>query len=223
VTNEMTARQRERDRMVEMQIAARGVRDPRVLDAMRQVPREAFVPEELAARAYDDTPLPIPGGQTISQPYIVALMAEAATILPDDRVLDVGTGSGYAAAVLSLLAEDVYSIERDPGLAAAARERLARLGCINVTVRHGDGSRGWPEAAPFDAILAAAATPVVPPDLCRQLAIGGRLVIPVGDGSHGQRLLRIVRTGDTDYEEEDLGRVAFVPLVAGETAPPPAS
>ena len=219
MTDGTNRRRRERDRMVEHQIAARGVRDPRVLDAMRQVPRETFVPEELAAQAYEDSPLPIPGGQTISQPYIVALMAEAAAILPDDRVLDVGTGSGYAAAVLSLLAEDVYSIERDPGLAAAARERLARLGCINVTVRHGDGGRGWPEAAPFDAILAAAATPVVPPELCRQLATGGRLVIPVGDASGEQRLLRIVRTGDTDYEEEDLGPVTFVPLVAG-TLPP---
>jgi protein-L-isoaspartate(D-aspartate) O-methyltransferase len=218
----MTDRQYERDRMVERQIVARGVQDPRVLDAMRRVPREAFVPEEFAAQAYDDSPLPIPGGQTISQPYIVALMAEAAGILPDDRVLDVGTGSGYAAAVLSLLAEDVYSIERDPDLAAVARERLARLGCINVVVRHGDGSHGWPEAAPFDAILAAAAARVVPRDLCRQLTIGGRLVIPVGDDAHAQRLLRIVRTGETDYEEEDLGRVAFVPLVAG-TPPPPAS
>jgi protein-L-isoaspartate(D-aspartate) O-methyltransferase len=205
--------------MVEHQIAARGVRDPRVLDAMRQVPREAFVPDDLAAQAYDDSPLPIPGGQTISQPYIVALMAEAAAILPDDRVLDVGTGSGYAAAVLSLLAEDVYSIERDPDLAATARERLARLSCINVTVRHGDGGHGWPEAAPFDAILAAAATPAVPPELCRQLATGGRLVSPVGDASREQRLLRIVRTGDTDYEEEDLGPVTFVPLVAGALPP----
>jgi protein-L-isoaspartate(D-aspartate) O-methyltransferase len=219
VTDGTAQRRRERNRMVEAQIAARGVRDPRVLDAMRQVPREMFVPDDLAAQAYEDSPLPIPGGQTISQPYIVALMAEAAGILPDDRVLDVGTGSGYAAAVLSLLAEDVYSIERDPDLAATARERLARLGCINVTVRHGDGGRGWPEAASFDAILAAAATPVVPPELCRQLAIGGRLVIPVGDASREQRLLRIVRTGDTDYEEEDLGPVAFVPLVAG-TLPP---
>ena len=183
--------------MVERQIAARGIRDERVLSAMREVPREAFVPENLREFAHDDTPLPISEGQTISQPYIVALMAEAAGIGPLDRVLDVGTGSGYAAAVLSRLAERVYSIERHASLAEAARQRLEALGYTNVEVRVGDGSRGWPEAAPFDAILVAAGAPDVPDALKRQLAIGGRLVIPVGGEERSQRLLRLRRTART--------------------------
>src|SRR4051794_1685623 len=200
-------------RMVERQIAARGIRDERVLAAMREVPREAFVPENLREFAHDDTPLPISEGQTISQPYIVALMADAAGIGPLDRVLDVGTGPGHAAAGLSRLAERVYSIERHASLAEAARQRLEALGYTNVEVRVGDGSRGWPEAAPFDAILVAAGAPDVPDALKSQLAIGGRLVIPVGGQERSQRLLRLRRTAESEFEEDSLGDVAFVPLV----------
>jgi protein-L-isoaspartate(D-aspartate) O-methyltransferase len=204
-----------RARMVDQQIARRGVRDPRVLAAMRTVPREAFVPEASVGFAYDDGPLPIGQGQTISQPYIVALMAEAAELAPGDRVLEVGTGSGYAAAVLARLAERVYSIERQPALAEAARERLAQSGFANVELRIGDGSRGWPEAAPFDAILVAAASPSVPDSLRRQLAPGGRLIVPVGTGGRAQRLLRIRRRAE-GFAEEELLAVHFVPLIGAE-------
>jgi protein-L-isoaspartate(D-aspartate) O-methyltransferase len=177
--------------MVEGQLAARGIRDARVLAAMARVPRHDFVPEGLAEFAYDDTPLPIESGQTISQPYIVALMIEAAAVGPDDRVLDVGTGSGYAAAALSLLAREVWSIERQAVLCETAAARLARLGYDNVHVRCGDGTRGWPEAAPFDAILVAAGGPSVPETLKRQLAVGGRLVVPVGREKTWQRLVKV--------------------------------
>src|SRR3954471_2541487 len=216
-------------RMVEGQIAARGIRDERVLSAMREVPREAFVPENLREFAHDDTPLPISEGQTISQPYIVALMADAAGIGTLDRVLDVGTGSGYAAAVLSRLAERVYSIERHASLAEAARLRLGGLGYTKVGDRGGAGSRGWTEAAPFDAILVAAGAPDVPDALKGQLAIGGRLVIPVGGEERSQRLLRLRRIAENEFEEDSLGDVAFVPLVGeqgwhgqGNPAPAPA-
>jgi protein-L-isoaspartate(D-aspartate) O-methyltransferase len=202
-----------RERMVERQIAARGVRDARVLEAMRRVPREEFVDESLRERAYDDTPLPIGQGQTISQPYIVALMVEAAEVRPGDNVLEIGAGSGYAAAVLGAIAGRVHTIERHPSLALHARERLARLGYANVEVRAGDGSGGWPEAAPFDAILAAAGGPAVPDVLLRQLAIGGRLVMPVGDRLQSQQLVKVVRTGEHAFEYTDLGGVRFVPLV----------
>ena len=212
VTNDFP---RERERMVDRQIAARGVRDPRVLEAMRQVPREAFVPEELAEFA-EDAPLPIGKGQTISQPYIVALTAELAQAAPDDRVLDGGTGSGYAAAVLSRMAAQVFTIERHPELAETARERLARLGYDNVEVRCGDGTLGWPEEAPFDVIVVAAGSPKVPRALRDQLAIGGRLVIPVSVEGFGQRLLRLRRTGEDTFDEEEFGEVAFVPLVGAE-------
>jgi protein-L-isoaspartate(D-aspartate) O-methyltransferase len=207
-----------RDRMVETQLVARGIRDPRVLDAMRRVPREAFVERRQAAFAYDDGPLPIGLGQTISQPYVVALMAEAADLKPDDRVLDVGTGCGYAAAVLAEIAGEVYSIERHPELASSARDRLRRLGCP-VQVREGDGSLGWPEAAPFDAILVAAAGPRPPESLKRQLAMGGRLVMPVGQGDWGQSLLKLTRTDEGAFREDDLGSVSFVPLIGDEGYP----
>jgi protein-L-isoaspartate(D-aspartate) O-methyltransferase len=205
-----------RERMVERQIASRGIRDPRVLDAMRVVPREAFVapgPEDLA---YEDRPLPIGEGQTISQPYIVALMIEAAALRPGSRVLEVGAGSGYAAAVMSRIADEVYAIERHPSLADAAARRLQRLGYDNVEVRVGDGSRGWPEAAPFDAILVAAGSPDVPKALKAQLAVGGRMIVPVGARAHYQTLRRITRRDADRYEEEDLGAVAFVPLIGAE-------
>jgi len=201
-----------RDFMVDSQIAARGVCDTEVLDAMRIVPRERFVPEELREFAYEDTPLPIEAGQTISQPYIVAHMIEAAAIGRDDRVLEIGAGSGYAAAVISRIAGQVYAIERHPQLAALARERMSALGYDNVEIRTGDGTQGWPDVAPFDAILVAAGGPAVPRPLCRQLAIGGRLVIPVGDAD-AQRLMRVTRRSADNFEEEDLGDVRFVPLI----------
>lgn len=209
-------RSRERARMVETQLAARGVRNRRVLDAMRAVPREAFVPEELAEFAYDDGPLPIGEDQTISQPYIVALMAELADPGPKDTILDVGTGSGYAAAVLSRIAAHVYTIERHAELAETARARLARLGYDNVEVRCGDGTLGWPEAAPFDAIIVAASGPEVPRSLRDQLEVGGRLVIPMAVRGRGQQLLLVRRTAADAFEEEDCGGVAFVPLIGAQ-------
>ena len=202
-----------RERMVERQLAARGVDDPFVLDAMREVPREAFVPEGLQEFAYADTPLPIDAGQTISQPYIVAYMIEAAELRPGDRALEVGAGSGYAAAVMSRIAQRVYAIERHARLAEAAAARLQRLGYDNVEVVAGDGSRGWPEAAPFDVILVAAGGPAIPQALKDQLEIGGRLVIPVGDDVLDQRLVKVTRASATHFEEDDLGPVMFVPLI----------
>jgi protein-L-isoaspartate(D-aspartate) O-methyltransferase len=212
-----------RTHMVRSHIAARGVRDPAVLEAMRTVPREAFLPPELEEFAYADAPLPIERGQTISQPYIVALMAAAARIRPGDRVLEVGTGSGYAAAVLGRIAHDVYTIERHEELASMAAERLARLGFRNVSVLHADGTLGWPEHAPYDAIVVAAGGPEVPPALLDQLAPGGRLVIPVGEGRGLQRLLRVTRGADGRVHEEELGDVRFVPLIGaqGWTGEPP--
>ncbi|HEX6978197.1 MAG TPA: protein-L-isoaspartate(D-aspartate) O-methyltransferase [Alphaproteobacteria bacterium] len=206
--------------MVTRQLAGRGIIEPRVLSAMRRVPRELFVPDRLREFAYDDTPLPIGEGQTISQPYIVALMLEAAMISPGDRVLEIGTGLGYAAAAASHLAAAVYTVERIKTLADSARARLAAAGVDNVHVMHGDGTRGWPEFAPFDAIIVAAASPEVPRSLRDQLRVGGRLIIPTGEGPHLQRLKRITRRGTHDYEEEDLGSVAFVPLVGTEGWPP---
>lgn len=204
---------RDRDRMVDRQIAARGVSDDRVLDAMRQVPREAFVPDELKEFAYEDTPLPIQAGQTISQPYIVGLMIGAAELRPGDRVLEIGAGSGYAAAVMSRLVTGVWAIERHAELTELARRRFERLGYDNIELRTGDGTRGWPEEAPFDAIIAAAGGPGIPQALREQLAIGGRLLMPVGDTPRLQKLVKLTRTGETTYEEEDLGEVMFVPMI----------
>jgi protein-L-isoaspartate(D-aspartate) O-methyltransferase len=202
-----------RERMIERQIAERGVRDTRVLDAMRAVPREEFVEPGSAELAYEDHPLPIGEGQTISQPYIVALMIEAAELRRGDCVLEVGAGSGYAAAVMSRIAEKVYAIERHATLAQPAQQRLQKLGFENVELRVGDGSRGWPEAAPFDAILVAAGGPQVPEVLKEQLTIGGRLVMPVGQQEFRQSLRKVKRISATEYQEEDLGEVAFVPLI----------
>ena len=199
--------------MVARQIVARGISDPRLLDAMRSVPRELFVPDHLAVAAYDDRALPIEEGQTISQPYIVALMIEAAAIGPDDRVLEVGAGSGYAAAVLGRVAAQVFTIERHPALAALARARLEALGADNVTVITGDGTEGLPQEAPFDAILAAASGAKVPAPLKRQLAIGGRLVMPVGATRFMQHLVKLTRRGEDEYAEQNLGAVRFVPLI----------
>ena len=203
-----------RRNMIERQLVARGITDPTVLAAMARVPREAFIPPELANSAYEDSPLPIAEGQTISQPYIVALMAEAACIRQPSRVLEVGTGSGYAAAVLAELARAVVTIERHAKLASAARATLKRLGYSNVVVIEGDGSRGVPEQAPFDAILVAAGAPSPPESLKRQLAEGGRLVIPISVNTH-QDLRAITRSGDS-FREEDLGPVRFVPLLGKE-------
>lgn len=205
-----------RNRMVDRHIAGRGIRDHAVLDAMRTVPREAFVDHGMEDFAYDDSPLPIGGQQTISQPYIVALMIEAAELGPGDRVLEVGAGSGYAAAVMGRIASQVVAIERIAALAAEAQRRFDALGYDNIELHVGDGSRGWPDAAPFDAILVAASAPEPPPALRRQLAIGGRLVLPVGAGGFGQRLRKIVRTGDDDYAQQDLGGVSFVPLIGAQ-------
>jgi len=202
--------------MVQRQIAGRGVRDRRVLDALLAVPREAFLPERLHEFAYDDTALPIEEQQTISQPYIVALMAEALEIGPDDRVLEVGAGSGYAAAVLSRIAREVYAIERHRALAELARERMQRLGYTNVHIVHGDGTLGWTEHAPYDAIAVAAGGPDVPPALRSQLASGGRLVIPIGTDPRLQELVRLRRTGPDEFKRESLGAVRFVPLVGAQ-------
>lgn len=202
----------ERERMVTFQVARRGVSDKRVLDAMRQVPREAFVAAGMEEFAYEDSALPIAAGQTISQPYIVARMIEAAQISPGDCVLDVGTGSGYAAAVLSRLAGKVFSIERHRKLADDARRALEKLK-YDVEVRHGDGTLGWADAAPFDAILVAAGGPEIPEALRRQLKIGGRLIIPVGEPGGIQELVKVVRDGEDRFHEEDLGPVTFVPLI----------
>jgi len=201
--------------MVEHQIRDRGVRDPRVLAAMMAVRREAFLPPELAEMAYDDRPLPIDAGQTISQPYIVAVMTEALELEPGDRVLEIGTGSGYAAAVLAEIAKDVFTIERHPILADTARDRLADLGYANVRVACGDGTLGWSEHAPFDAIVVTASGPEVPRALRDQLAIGGRLVMPVAAG-RAQELVRVTRVGRTEYRREELGAVQFVPLIGAQ-------
>lgn len=202
-----------REMMVEQQIRERGIDSTLVLDAMRRVAREAFVPEDLRQLAYNDSPLPIAAGQTISQPFIVAMMVDALALKGGERVLDVGTGSGYAAAVLACIADKVYSIERIDELAIQAQKALQAEGFTNVEVRVGDGSLGWPEAAPFDAINVAAGAPVVPEELRQQLAIGGRLVLPVGNQQTGQQLLRVTRIAEDEFETESLAAVRFVPLI----------
>jgi len=215
-----TDRSEERDDMVQRQIAARGVRDDRVLGAMRSVPREHFVAERAVEFAYADSALAIGEDQTISQPYIVALMVEALGIEPQDRVLEVGAGSGYAAAVLSHLAARVFAVERHEPLVEDARRALDRVGIQNVTLRHGDGTRGWPDEAPFDAILVSAGGVEVPDALVEQLAPGGTLVIPVGAADQVQHLKRIQKDASTgEIRSTDLGAVRFVPLI-GSVAPP---
>ncbi len=200
-----------RRRMVERQLKARDVRDERVLEAMSDVPRHRFVPPEYQTSAYADGPLPIGEGQTISQPYIVGYMSQLLELTPEDRVLEIGTGSGYQAAVLGHLADEVYTVERVPGLAARARETLEELGFENVHVVQRDGSGGLPEQAPYDAIIVTAAAPEAPQPLKAQLADGGRLVVPVGSRG-GQVLERWIRRGE-DVRRERLAPVAFVPLL----------
>ena len=200
--------------MVKRQLARRGIANPAVLDAFRAVPREQFVGPEFTDHAYADGTLPIGAGQTISQPFIVALMIEAAGIKAGDRVLEVGAGSGYAAALVSRIAAQVIAIERHSDLAAEARGRLHRLGFDNVTVIEGDGTKGWPDLAPFDSILIAAAGTEPPPALLAQLKPGGRMIIPVGPPGEVQTLLRLTLHDDGRIERESLCAVRFVPLIA---------
>jgi protein-L-isoaspartate(D-aspartate) O-methyltransferase len=215
----MTDYAAEREAMVERQLKHRGIHDRSILDAFRAVPREAFVDADVAHLAYGDHPLPIAGGQTISQPFIVAEMIEAAGIAPGATVLEVGAGSGYAAAVMSRIADGVIAVERLPELAAIARERLARLGYANVTIVEGDGSSGWPDEAPFDAIVVAASGSHVPPSLVEQLAPGGRLVMPVGDPGRVQELVKVTREAGGRVRQDSLGEVRFVPLIGEEGWP----
>ena len=202
--------------MVERQVAARGVRSVQVLDALREVPREAFVPQALQEFAYEDSPLPIEAEQTISQPYIVAFMIEALGLKGGERVLEIGAGSGYAAAVLSRIAGEVYTVERIGQLAEKAASRLADLGYDNVYVLHGDGTLGWPDHSPYDAIIVAAGGPSVPTTLKQQLKVGGRLVIPVGTDARAQELVRVTRLSETEFTTEDIADVRFVPLIGEE-------
>jgi protein-L-isoaspartate(D-aspartate) O-methyltransferase len=197
--------------MVEIQLRNRGIRDPRVLDAMLHVPRHEFVPASLIKAAYDDRPLPLGDAETISQPYMVAAMTEAARVQPGDKALEVGTGSGYQAAILAYLGARVYSVERNAALAEMARERLARLGYDGVEVIVGDGSEGYPPAAPYDIIIVTAAAPTVPPALPEQLAEEGRLVIPVGDLRRQDLLLNVKQAGEV--KTRILDPCQFVPLV----------
>jgi len=201
--------------MVERQIAARGIDDPAILAAFRAIPRERFVPPERIAEAYDDAPVAIEAGQTVSQPYIVALMIALAGIGPDSRVLEVGAGSGYAAAILGRIAREVVAIERQGELARLAATRVRALGLGNVRIVEGDGRAGWREGAPYDAIIVSAAAPRVPEALTAQLAEGGRLIVPVGAQDGEQRLLRLRRGAGSASAPEDFGPVRFVPLIGG--------
>jgi len=203
----------QREEMVRVQLAERGIRDLRVLDAMRQVPRHEFVPQNLRQDAYEDHPLPIGEGQTISQPYIVAAMLEHLALQSSDRVLEVGTGSGYVTALLSLLCSEVYSVERHAPLAATAESTLRRLGYCSVKIRVGDGAQGWPEYAPFDSVLISAATAELPPALFAQLREGGRLMAPIGPASSQE--LQLIRKVDGLAEVKILEGCRFVPLVEG--------
>jgi protein-L-isoaspartate(D-aspartate) O-methyltransferase len=209
----MPGMEQRRQDMVKDQLLGRDISDPTVLEAMARVPREEFVPEYLRDMAYADSPLAIGQGQTISQPYVVALMTEALELSPADRVLEIGTGSGYAAALLGQIVSEVYTVERHEALAEAAAERFRRLGYDNVHVLHADGTLGWPEHAPYDAIVVTAGGPQVPDALREQLAVGGRLVIPVGPTLYSQELIRLRRVGPGRFRRENLGAVRFVPLV----------
>jgi len=206
----------EREAMVERQLRRRGIAEQRILDAFLAVPREEFVSPEYSHLAYGDHPLPIEAGQTISQPYIVALMIQAAEIGPGDTVLEVGSGSGYAAAVISRIANKVIGIERQRELVDVARARLQRLGYDRVEIVEGDGTKGWPDEAPYDAILAAASGSHVPPALVAQLAPKGRLVMPIGDPGWVQELVKVTKQEDGILKQENLGGVRFVPLIGEE-------
>lgn len=201
-----------RRRMVEEQVRGRGVTDPRVIEAMLKVPRHLFVPEALSSQAYNDFPLPIGERQTISQPYMVGVMSEALQLRGDEKVLEIGTGSGYQAAVLALLARQVFSLERIPELARQARRTLDNCGFARVNIRVTDGTYGWENEAPFDGIVVTAGAPAIPRPYLEQLTLGGRLVIPVGDRI-SQILVRVTRRGEQDFREERLFGCRFVPLV----------
>jgi protein-L-isoaspartate(D-aspartate) O-methyltransferase len=216
MTLAMTDFSREREAMVERHLKRRGITEPHIVEAFLAVPREEFVSPDYAHLAYGDHPLPIEAGQTISQPYIVALMVQAAGIKAGDRVLEVGAGSGYAAAVISRIAGQVIAIERQHDLVDVARQRLERLGYDNVEIVEGDGTRGWPDQAPFDAILAAASGSHVPRPLVEQLAPAGRLVMPVGDPGWVQQLIKVTKNDDGTLLQQDLGEVRFVPLIGEE-------
>ena len=205
-----------REAMVQDQLIGRGIRDALVLDAMRKVPREQFVPEIERGYAYIDGPLPIGAGQTISQPYIVALMTEALQLKGGERVLEIGTGSGYAAAILAEIAGEVFTVERVKELAERAAVTLSDQGYGNAHVRHGDGTLGWTEHAPYDAIVVTAGGPKVPESLRQQLTIGGSLVIPVGTRPSYQRLVKVVRRSENHFDSTNLGEVRFVALVGRE-------
>lgn len=209
-----------REEMVERQVAARGLDNPALLAAFRAVPRELFVGAEYAGRAYQDSPLPIDGRQTVSQPYIVALTIHAAEIGPGDKVLEVGAGSGYAAAVIGQIAGTVIAIERLHQLVEPARERMTRLGYGNVRIVEGDGTLGWPDEAPYDAIVAAASGTHVPQRWIEQLKPGGRIVTPIGDPRSGQSLVKVTKGEDGMLTQENLGGVRFVPLIGVEGFPP---
>jgi protein-L-isoaspartate(D-aspartate) O-methyltransferase len=200
-----------RDRMVEEQIKDRGIRQPRLLEAFRRVPRHFFVPADLQEQAYTDHPLPIGSGQTISQPYIVALMTERLHLQGHERVLEIGAGSGYQTAILAEMALEVFSVERVPELLSAASDRLARLGYLNIHLTHGNGSLGWPAHAPYEAVVVTAAAPEVPEPLLSQLADGGRMVIPIGP-PEGQMLVVVEKRGGL-VRREDIATCVFVPLV----------
>jgi len=205
-----------RKRMVERQIAARGLDDPKLLAAFRAVPREDFIGGDYADYAYQDSPLPIESGQTISQPYIVALTIDAAGIGEGDKVLEVGAGSGYAAAVIGQIAGEVIAVERIHGLAMLAEKRMRQLGYHNVTIVEGDGTLGWPEEAPFDAIVAAASGSHVPQSWIAQLRPGGRIVMPIGGPHEVQSLIKVTKEEDGTLSRENLGGVRFVPLIGQE-------
>jgi len=202
--------------MVERQLVSRGITDERVLDAMLTVPREKFVPASMTGRAYDDSALPIGSDQTISQPYVVALTIEALNPGPEYVILDIGTGSGYAAAVAGKIVKEVYTIERIESLANFAKKNLEQAGCDNVHLKHGDGTKGWPEHAPYDGIMAAAASSDIPDALKDQLATEGHLVMPVGKGLLGQTLRRYTKKEDGKFKKENLIPVRFVPLLSGK-------
>jgi len=205
---------KQRMKMVDTQIRARGIRDPRVLKALEKVPRHLFVNEALRDQAYNDNPLPIDGGQTISQPYIVALMTEALELKGSEKVLEIGTGSGYQAAVLAELVDHVFSIDRIASLAGNARRLLESLNYYNIAIRVGDGTLGWKDEAPFDAVMVTAGAPDIPKTLVEQIALGGRLVVPVG-GRHSQVLIKLTRLSESahDVKKEDLGGCRFVDLI----------
>jgi protein-L-isoaspartate(D-aspartate) O-methyltransferase len=216
VATTMTDYTAEREAMVERQLRCRGISETDILEAFRAVPREKFISEEYAHLAYGDHPLPIESSQTISQPYIVALMIQAAAIKPGDNVLEIGAGSGYAAAVISRIAAKVIAIERQHDLVEVARERLRRLGYDNVEIVEGDGTKGCRAHAPFDAILAAASGSHVPRPLVEQLAPSGRLVMPVGEPGGVQELIKVTKQEDGILKQDNLGAVRFVPLIGEE-------